>query len=66
VAAGIVWTPDTRTLRHTIGVRTGLGTEEEIRLAFGKIGGLARAGAPELSGGCTVAVGAWVRKRREV
>lgn len=46
----LVWTANVRALRHVIEARTAPGAEEEIRLAFGKVGQIMRDECPQLFG----------------
>lgn len=66
VATGLVWSANVRALRHVIESRTAKGAEEEIRLAFGKVGELMQKEAPALFGDYTVEDGAWIPAWRKV
>jgi len=48
LATTIGWSVNARTLRHVIEMRTAPGTEEEIRLVFGKIAEKVKARYPNL------------------
>lgn len=66
VATSLVWTANIRTIRHVIEARTAKGAEEEIRLAFGRLGELMRVEAPSLFGDYTVKEGEWIPGWRKV
>lgn len=66
VATGLAWSANVRSLRHVIECRTAKGAEEEIRLAFGKVGELMKKEAPALFGDYTVQDGAWIPAWRKV
>jgi thymidylate synthase (FAD) len=48
LSTDIVWTANTRTLRHVIEMRTAEGAEEEMRLVFDRVARLMQAEAPLL------------------
>lgn len=67
VATGIVWTANIRTLRHVITMRTALGAEEEIRLAFDAVAAKMRIEAPALFGDFErTSDGVWTPKHEKV
>jgi len=63
----IVWTANIRTLRHVIEMRTDPSAEEELRLIFDQVAGIAKAEAPLLFGDfARQADGSWVSAHRKV
>jgi thymidylate synthase (FAD) len=63
----IVWTANVRTLRHVIAQRTEPGAEEEMRLVFDLVAGLARREAPALFQDFSRrADGSWVPEHHKV
>jgi thymidylate synthase (FAD) len=48
LSTDIVWTANTRTLRHVIEMRTAEGAEEELRMVFDKVARIMQSEAPNL------------------
>jgi thymidylate synthase (FAD) len=67
LSTDIVWTANTRTLRHVIEMRTAEGAEEELRLVFDQVARIMLAEAPGLFQDFTRQEdGAWVPEYRKV
>lgn len=67
LSTDIAWTANARTLRHVIELRTAPGAEEEMRLVFDQIAGLAQAEAPLLFADFARGEdGAWVSEHHKV
>jgi thymidylate synthase (FAD) len=67
LSTDIVWTANTRTLRHVIEMRTAPGAEEEMQLVFDRVARLMQAEAPLLFQDFTrLDDGAWVPQHRKV
>ncbi len=67
LSTDIIWTANTRTLRHVIEMRTATGAEEELRLVFDKIARIMQSEAPGLFQDFAVADdGSWVPEHRKV
>jgi thymidylate synthase (FAD) len=67
LSTDIVWTANTRTLRHVIEMRTAEGAEEELRLVFDVIARIMQAEAPGLFQDFVRAEdGSWVPEHHKV
>lgn len=67
LSTDIIWTTNVRTLRHVIAQRTAAGAEEEMRLVFDRVAGLASAEAPGLFQDFERhADGSWVPRHQKV